>query len=185
MEIFQTTIPEVKLFKPRIFGDARGSFFESYNQNTIKQVGIDAIFVQDNQSQSTRGVLRGLHYQMGEHAQAKLVRVLQGEVLDVAVDIRKGSPTFGKYFSAIISAENGHQMFVPRGFAHGFVVLSETATFAYKCDNFYHKPAEGGIIWNDPTINIDWSLDLKDVLLSEKDEILPNLENCQNDFVYL
>lgn len=184
MEIFETTIPEVKLFKPRVFGDPRGSFFESYNQNTIKQAGIETVFVQDNQSQSTRGVLRGLHYQLGEHAQAKLVRVLEGEVLDVAVDIRKGSPTFGKYFSAIISAENGHQMFVPRGFAHGFVVLSEKAVFAYKCDNFYNKPAEGGIAWNDPAIGIDWKIDINEVLLSEKDEILPNLENCLNDFVY-
>jgi len=184
MEIFETSIPEVKLFKPSVFDDARGSFFESYNLNTIKKAGIEATFVQDNQSFSSRGVLRGLHYQTGAHAQAKLVRVLQGEVLDIAVDVRKGSPTYGKYFSAILSAENQKQMFVPRGFAHGFVVLSETATFFYKCDNFYNKESEGGIVWNDPTIHVDWQMDKSLILLSEKDEILPTLEHCKNDFIY-
>lgn len=184
MEVFSTTIKEVILFKPRVFKDSRGCFFESYNANTLKEIGIHATFVQDNQSQSTRGVLRGLHYQTGVHAQAKLVRVLEGEVYDVAIDIRVGSPSYGQYFGAILSAENGHQMFIPRGFAHGFVVLSSTATFFYKCDNFYNKESEGGIIWNDASIAIDWKIDTKEILLSEKDEILPTIEHCKNGFVY-
>ena len=184
MEIFETTIPEVKYFKPSVFGDARGTFFESYNQNSFQAVGITANFVQDNQSLSSKGVLRGLHYQTGASAQAKLVRVIRGAVYDVAVDIRRGSPTYGQYFGAILSGDNGHQLFVPRGFAHGFVVLEDDTIFAYKCDNFYHKAAEGGIIWNDPAININWPIDLTSVLLSEKDAILPHLENCINDFNY-
>jgi dTDP-4-dehydrorhamnose 3,5-epimerase len=184
MEVLETSIPEVILFKPRVFSDARGSFFESYNQNSIREIGITNIFVQDNQSQSSKGVLRGLHYQLGEYAQAKLVRVIKGSVYDVAVDIRKGSPTYGKYFGTILSEENKLQMLVPRGFAHGFIVLEDETIFAYKCDNFYNKASEGGLIWNDPSINIDWQMDTKDILLSEKDEVLPNLENCLNDFVY-
>ena len=184
MEVLKTSIPEVILFRPRVFSDARGSFFESYNQNSIREIGITNIFVQDNQSQSSKGVLRGLHYQLGEYAQAKLVRVIKGSVYDVAVDIRKGSPTYGKYFGAILSEENKLQMLVPRGFAHGFIVLEDETIFAYKCDNFYHKASEGGIIWNDSSIGIDWQMDTKDILLSEKDEVLPNLENCLNDFVY-
>lgn len=184
MEVLQTTISEVILFKPSVFSDTRGLFFEAYNQRTLKEIGIDTTFVQDNQSQSSKGVLRGLHYQMGEHAQAKLVRVVKGAVYDVAVDIRKGSPTFGRYFGSILSEQNGYQMFIPRGFAHGFLVLEDDTIFAYKCDNFYNKASEGGIIWNDSQIDIDWQMDKKDILLSEKDEVLPNLDNCLNDFVY-
>lgn len=184
MEVFKTTIPEVILFKPRVFEDNRGYFFESYNQNALKEIGITCQFVQDNQSKSSRGVLRGLHYQNGSHAQAKLVRVLEGEVLDIAVDIRKGSPTYGQYFSALLSADNGLQMFIPRGFAHGFVVLSQTASFFYKCDNFYNKESEGGILWNDTSINIDWQIPMAEILLSAKDELLPSLEFCRNEFVY-
>lgn len=184
MEVLQTTIPDVILFRPRIFNDSRGSFFESYNQNTIKEIGITQTFVQDNQSQSARGVLRGLHYQMGEHAQAKLVRVIKGSVFDVAVDIRKNSPTFGQYFGSVLSEENKLQMFVPRGFAHGFIVLEDETIFAYKCDNYYNKDSEGGIIWNDPTIKINWQMDANAILLSEKDELLPSLANCKNDFIY-
>jgi dTDP-4-dehydrorhamnose 3,5-epimerase len=184
MEVFETTIPEVILFKPRVFEDSRGSFFESYNRNTIASIGISDVFVQDNQSQSTKGVLRGLHYQTGEHAQSKLVRVLEGAVYDVAVDIRKGSPHYGKYFGAILSAENKKQMYIPRGFAHGFIVLSDTSVFAYKCDNFYTKESEGGIVWNDPFIHIDWQMDVDSILLSEKDELLPRIEHCRNDFIY-
>lgn len=184
MEVFETSIPEVILFKPQVFQDNRGSFFESYNQNKIKEIGIDAVFVQDNQSFSSKGVLRGLHYQTGVYAQAKLVRVIQGSVYDVAVDIRLGSPTYGKFFGAILSGENQKQLFIPRGFAHGFIVLEDHTIFAYKCDNFYHKASEGGIVWNDATINIDWRLDSKDILLSDKDIILPTLENCINDFNY-
>jgi dTDP-4-dehydrorhamnose 3,5-epimerase len=183
MELFETSIPEVILFKPRVFSDTRGSFFESYNQNSLKTIGITSVFVQDNQSESKRGVLRGLHYQTGEHAQAKLVRVLQGEVFDVAVDIRIGSGSYGKCFGTTLSAANGKQMYIPRGFAHGFLVLSDTAVFAYKCDNFYAKESEGGIIWNDPSIHIDWGIDQDQILLSEKDELLPPLENCRNDFM--
>lgn len=184
MEVFETSIKDVILFKPRVFADSRGSFFESYNQNTIATIGINCNFVQDNQSHSSKGVLRGLHYQVGENAQAKLVRVIRGSVYDVAVDIRKGSPTYGQYFGSVLSEENQLQMFVPRGFAHGFLVLEDNTIFTYKCDNFYNKPSEGGIIWNDPTIHIDWKMDTENILLSDKDAILPTLENCRNDFTY-
>ena len=178
MQILPTPIKEVILFEPKIFKDHRGYFYESYNSESLSKIGIHCQFVQDNQSKSTKGVLRGLHFQTGEAAQAKLVRVLEGEVLDVAVDIRKDSPTFGKYVSAILSAENNRQMFIPRGFAHGFVVLSETATFFYKCDNFYCKELEGGVIYNDPDIGIDWQINKNDIILSEKDLILPQLKNA-------
>jgi dTDP-4-dehydrorhamnose 3,5-epimerase len=185
MNVLETSIKDVILFEPRKFEDPRGYFFESFNKDSFAKIGITQDFVQDNQSKSTRGVLRGLHYQTGVHAQAKLVRVLEGEVLDVAVDIRKGSPTYGKYVSAVLSADNNRQMLIPRGFAHGFVVLSPTATFFYKCDNLYNKDSEGGILWNDPTLNIDWQIAPSEVLLSEKDAILPTMELCRNDFNYL
>jgi dTDP-4-dehydrorhamnose 3,5-epimerase len=153
---------------------------ESFNERTF-QKGVDqeVHFVQDNQSFSSKGVLRGLHYQTGEHAQAKLVRVLQGEVLDVAVDIRPDSPTHGQFEAIVLSGENQKQFFIPRGFAHGFLVLSETATFFYKCDNFYNKESEGGIIFNDKAIAIDWNFNESDLLISEKDQILPSLENAK------
>jgi dTDP-4-dehydrorhamnose 3,5-epimerase len=184
MEVFPTPIPEVILFRPQVFSDARGSFFESFQVEKLRAIGIAQNFVQDNQSHSSKGVLRGLHYQTGSYAQAKLVRVIQGEVLDVAVDIRRGSPTFGKYVSAVLSGTNHMQMLVPRGFAHGFIVRENDTIFSYKCDNFYHKEAEGGIIWNDSNVQIDWQLENNEVLLSEKDAILPSLELCKNDFVY-
>jgi dTDP-4-dehydrorhamnose 3,5-epimerase len=153
---------------------------ESFNENTFQNgTGQKVHFVQDNQSFSSRGVLRGLHYQTGEHAQAKLVRVLQGEVLDVAVDIRPESETFGQHVAVLLSAENQKQLFVPRGFAHGFVVLSDTATFFYKCDNFYNKESEGGIIFNDASINIDWQLSENELLISEKDLVLPLLKDAK------
>ena len=153
---------------------------ESFNENTFQNgTGQKVHFVQDNQSFSSRGVLRGLHYQTGEHAQAKLVRVLQGEVLDVAVDIRPESETFGQHVAVLLSAENQKQLFVPRGFAHGFIVLSETATFFYKCDNFYNKESEGGIIFNDASINIDWQLSENELLISEKDLVLPLLKDAK------
>lgn len=168
------------MLEPTIFLDARGYFMESFNENTFeKGTGNRVHFVQDNQSFSSKGVLRGLHYQTGEHAQAKLVRVLQGEVLDVAVDIRPESETFGQHVAVLLSAENQKQLFVPRGFAHGFVVLSETATFFYKCDNFYNKESEGGIIFNDATINIDWQLPESELLISEKDSVLPQLKEAK------
>lgn len=173
---FSTThIPDLLVFEPAVFRDERGYFFESFNQRAWEEAGVRTPFVQDNQAFSSRGVLRGLHYQVGEWAQAKLVRVLAGEVLDVAVDLREKSPTFGQWYSIRLSAENKRQLYVPRGFAHGYLVLSETAEFAYKCDNFYAKAAEGGVRFDDPTLAIDWGFDLSAVLVSEKDLILPSL----------
>ena len=165
---------------PKIIRDQRGYFMESFNEKTFaEKIGLDVHFVQDNQSFSTKGVLRGLHYQAGDHAQAKLVRVLKGEVLDVAVDIRPDSPTYGQYDSAILSGENQKQFFVPRGFAHGFLVLSDSAVFFYKCDNFYNKESEGGIIYNDASIGIDWGFPHLDLLVSEKDKHLPALADSK------
>lgn len=180
MNFIPTKLQGCYIIEPKIIRDERGYFMESFNEKTFQNgVGQAVHFVQDNQSFSTKGVLRGLHYQTGEHAQAKLVRVLQGEVLDVAVDIRPDSPTFGQYESVLLSGENQKQFFVPRGFAHGFLVLSETATFFYKCDNFYNKESEGGIIYNDETININWQFSLEDLIISEKDKVQPTLENAK------
>ena len=180
MNFIPTKLQGCFIIEPKIIKDDRGYFMESFNEKTF-QIGIgqEVHFVQDNQSFSTRGVLRGLHYQCSEHAQAKLVRVLQGEVLDVAVDLRPASKTFGQYEAVKLSAENQKQFFVPRGFAHGFLVLSETATFFYKCDNFYNKESEGGLIYNDETINIDWQFPTIDLLISEKDLVQPNLEKSR------
>lgn len=173
MPFISTPIPDLIVFEPRIFPDERGYFFESYNRLTWEEAGVTMNFVQDNQARSTRGVLRGLHYQTGEMAQAKLVRVLDGEVLDVVVDIRPESPTYGQWYGIRLSAENKRQMLVPRGFAHGYIVLSETAEFFYKCDNFYSKAHEGGIRYDDPQLRIDWEFDLAQVLVAEKDLALP------------
>ena len=158
MPFIKTDIPDLLVYEPKVFEDSRGYFFESYNQNTFFADGADMKFVQDNQAKSCYGVIRGLHYQHEPHAQTKLVRALQGTILDVAVDIRKGSPTFGKVFSIELSAENKKQLLVPKGFAHGYSVLSETAEVMYKCDAFYHKESEGGIIFNDSKLNIDWKV---------------------------
>jgi dTDP-4-dehydrorhamnose 3,5-epimerase len=174
MNFKNTSIAGLKILEPRIFGDHRGYFYESYNKKTLLAAGIDCEFVQDNRSKSVRGVLRGLHYQIGEYAQAKLVTVLSGEVLDVAVDLRPDSPTYGQHHSILLSAENKTQFFVPRGFAHGFVVLSETAEFFYKCDNFYNKESEGGIRFDCPILNIDWQIELEAIQLSDKDKVLPD-----------
>ena len=180
MTFTETKLKGCFILEPKIIKDERGYFMESFNEKTFQEgIGQKVTFVQDNQSFSTRGVLRGLHYQCGEHAQAKLVRVLQGEVLDVAVDIRPESATFGQYQSVLLSAENQKQFFVPRGFAHGFLVLSDTATFFYKCDNFYNKESEGGIIFNDNTIHIDWNFPFEKLIISEKDQNLPNLLNTK------
>lgn len=180
MNFIKTKLKGCFILEPRIFNDERGYFMESFNEKAFCEgVGENVHFVQDNQSFSTRGVLRGLHYQSGAHAQAKLVRVLQGEVLDVAVDIRPGSATYGQYEAVLLSGDNQNQFFVPRGFAHGFLVLSETATFFYKCDNFYNKESEGGIIYNDPAINIDWGFEAGKLIISEKDRLLPTLENAK------
>ncbi len=171
MNFIQTEIEGVVIVEPRVFEDARGYFFESYNEAEFVKNGITARFVQDNQSKSSYGVIRGLHCQRGEHAQAKLVRVLEGRVLDVAVDARAGSPTFGKHLAVELSAENQRQLFIPRGFLHGFAVLSETATFAYKCDNLYCKESEFSIRYDDPEIGIDWQIPPEKVITSEKDRI--------------
>lgn len=180
MKIIKTDIEGCLILEPGIIRDDRGYFMESFNERTfVEQTGIQVHFVQDNQSFSSKGVLRGLHYQTGDHSQTKLVRVITGEVLDVAVDIRPGSPTYGKYAAALLSEENMRQMFIPRGFAHGFLVMSETATFFYKCDNFYKKESEAGIRFDDPMINIDWKLLPKDLKISEKDFALPYLENAR------
>ena len=180
MTFTETKLKGCFILEPKIIKDERGYFIESFNEKTFQEgIGQNVTFVQDNQSFSTRGVLRGLHYQCGEHAQAKLVRVLQGEVLDVAVDLRPESETFGQYEAVLLSSDNQKQFFVPRGFAHGFLVLSETATFFYKCDNFYNKESEGGFMYNDETVNIDWSFPLDKLIISEKDAILPNIENAR------
>lgn len=179
--IFTPTHPEgCFIIEPNVIKDDRGYFMESFNQERFeKGTGVSINFVQDNQSYSTKGVLRGLHYQTGSHAQAKLVRVLQGEVLDVAVDIRPGSKTYGQHVSVVLSAQNNKQLFIPRGFAHGFLVLSDTATFFYKCDNLYNKESEGGIMYNDPAIGIDWGMAAESLIISDKDLVLPNLENSR------
>ena len=180
MTVLPTKLSGCFILEPKIIADARGYFMESFNERTFQEAtGTEVHFVQDNQSYSTKGVLRGLHYQCGEQAQAKLVRVLNGEVLDVAVDIRPESETYGQYVAEILSGENQRQLFIPRGFAHGFLVLSERATFFYKCDNFYNKESEGGIIYNDVTLNIDWQLNDKELLVSEKDMFLPTLANAR------
>ncbi len=179
MKVIKTSIPDVLIFEPKVFGDARGYFLESFRQDVIDEHIGDVRFVQDNESYSQRGVLRGLHFQRPPYTQGKLVRVLQGEVLDVAVDLRLDSPTYGEHVNVILSAENKRQFWVPRGFAHGFVVLSETALFSYKCDNYYAPAYDGGIAWNDPAIAIDWLLPEKELLLSEKDMKHPGLASVK------
>ena len=174
MKIKETPLKDCYIIEPTVFEDERGYFFEKYNEKRFEELtGMNGHFVQDNISKSSYGVLRGLHLQKGEHAQAKLVSCLEGKVFDVAVDLRRESPTFGKWFGIELTPENKLQLYVPRGFAHGFSVLSETAIFSYKCDNFYHKESEGSVIWNDPELNIDWKLPLDAVQLSEKDKTLP------------
>ncbi len=182
MPFIPTKIKDVVIFEPRIFTDDRGYFFETYNEKLFNDNGITAKFVQDNQSKSSYGVIRGLHFQKGEHAQAKLVRVLQGSVLDVAVDLRAGSETYGKYVAVELSDVNNLQLFIPRGFAHGFSVLSRTAVFAYKCDNLYCKESEGGINCNDSDLGIDWQIPAEDRILSEKDKLHPLFKDFETCF---
>lgn len=170
MKVIKTEIEGVVIIEPIIFSDERGYFFESFSQKEFEKKVCNTTFVQDNESKSTYGVLRGLHFQKMPYAQSKLVRVVKGSVLDIAVDIRKGSPTFGKHVATVLSEENKMQFFVPRGFAHGFVVLSDEAIFQYKCDNYYAPKSEGGIMLNDPALNIDWQIPEKDIILSEKDK---------------
>lgn len=180
MKLIETGIKDLYIIEPEVFGDNRGYFMESYNRNTFLKLGLDYDFVQDNQSKSKKGVLRGLHFQK-KYPQAKLVRVIEGEVFDVAVDLRKNSPTFGKWFGVLLSDENKRMFMIPRGFAHGFVVLSESATFTYKCDEFYHPEDEGGINWNDKEIDIKWPIDFEPIL-SEKDKRHPCLKEVELDF---
>ena len=184
MPFIETGFTGLKIFEPRVFADSRGYFFESFNKTLFHEAGIVTDFVQDNESRSQRGVLRGLHYQLNPFAQAKLIRVVEGEVLDVVVDIRLGSPTYGKHFDLLVSAENKKQLYIPRGFAHGFVVLSDTCIFQYKCDNFYSKESEGGIHFNDPALNINWGIDLSQAIVSDKDKVLPLFKDCKNTFTF-
>jgi len=178
MTIIPTPLADCFVIVPRVFNDDRGYFFESFNENTFaEKTGKHIHVVQDNQSFSTKGVLRGLHFQKGEFSQSKLVRVTRGEVLDVAVDLRKGSPTYGQHHAVMLSAENYHQLFIPKGFAHGFIVLSDDAIFQYKCDGFYDKQSEGGIYYADPALGIDWRLDKSEYIVNGKDEQLPLLKD--------
>ena len=175
MKVIKTKLEGVVIIEPQVFFDDRGYFFESFSQQRFNEQVAPITFVQDNESKSSYGVLRGLHFQKPPFAQSKLVRVMKGKVLDVAVDLRKGSPTFGQYESVVLSEENKRQFFIPQGFAHGFAVLSEEAIFQYKCDNYYAPQSEGSVRWNDPTIAIDWQLPEKDIILSAKDEKAPLL----------
>ena len=179
MDIVQTEIPGVVIVEPRVFSDARGYFFESFSQREFDEKVRPVRFVQDNESKSAYGVIRGLHFQKGEFAQSKLVRVVKGAVLDVVVDIRKGSPTFGKHVAVELSEDNHRQLFVPRGFAHGFSVLSEEVIFQYKCDNYYAPQSEGAIAWDDPDLGIDWRIPADKVLLSAKDSAHPRLKDAE------
>lgn len=182
MKIIETPIPDLLIIEPRVFADERGYFFESYNASNFKKYGLETNFVQDNESKSHRGVIRGLHYQLGPHSQTKLIRVIRGTVYDVAVDLRKGSPTFGQWYGLEVSAANKKQFYIPKGFAHGFSVLSEYAIFSYKCDNFYNPASERGIRYDDPAFGIDWKLSEAEAVVSEKDMILPFLADAEMNF---
>lgn len=182
MEVIKTEIEGVVIIEPRIFKDDRGYFYESFSQREFEEKVCKTTFVQDNQSKSSYGVLRGLHFQKPPYCQSKLVRCIKGAVLDVAVDIRKGSPTFGKYVAVELTEDNHRQFFVPRGFAHGFAVLTPEAVFQYKCDNFYNKESEGSVAWNDPQLAIDWRIPADKVLLSEKDKLSKFL--CDADYLF-
>lgn len=182
MKIVETGIEGLIILEPKVFEDERGYFFESFNLNVWKELGINQKFVQDNQSKSSYGVIRGLHYQLNPHSQTKVVRVLQGEVLDVAVDLRKNSRTFGKSFSLLLSDQNKRQMLIPKGFAHGFAVLSEVAVFYYKCDDLYNPPFERGIRYNDPALAIDWMIPQDKRIVSGKDQILPAFDQAEMNF---
>ena len=184
MNISETGLKGLIIIEPRVFNDSRGYFFESYNQERFTEAGIEFQPVQDNESKSTRGVIRGLHYQLNPQAQSKLIRVMQGRIFDVALDIRKGSPTFGKWFGIELDSETKKQLFIPRGFAHGFSVLSETAIIQYKCDNVYNPQLERGINLNDPVINIDWKLNNLPTVISDKDLRNPDFERAEYNFNY-
>lgn len=182
MKIINTPIADLLIIEPRIFTDDRGYFYESYNQIAYNKAGIESVFVQDNESKSVKGTIRGLHYQLNPYSQSKLVSVKEGVVFDVAVDLRKNSPTFGQWFGVELSAVNKLQFYIPKGFAHGFSVLSESVVFSYKCDNFYNPDAEKGIAYNDSDLNIDWKIQSKDVLISPKDKNHPFFNNAEMNF---
>ncbi|MBQ8778598.1 MAG: dTDP-4-dehydrorhamnose 3,5-epimerase [Alistipes sp.] len=185
MAVIKTAIESVLIIEPKLFGDERGYFFESYNEERFRaETGIETRFVQDNESRSKYGVLRGLHFQRPPYAQAKLVRVIKGRVLDVAVDIRTGSPTYGRYVAVELSEDNHRQLFIPKGFAHGYAVMSDEAIFQYKCDNLYHPECEGAIVWNDPSIAINWGISEADIILSEKDKHNPTFAEIGEVFTY-
>lgn len=184
MNIIQTEIPGVVIIEPKVFGDSRGYFFESFSEKMFVEKVAQTRFVQDNESRSCYGVVRGLHFQKPPHAQAKLVRVVKGRVLDVAVDVRKGSPTYGKHVAVELTEDNHRQFFIPRGFAHGFAVLSEDAVFQYKCDNYYAPQSEGAIAWDDPDLGIDWRIPMDKALLSEKDSRHPRLKDAEIPFEF-
>lgn len=184
MNIIETSIPDVIIIEPRVFKDARGYFFESFSQRAFNEKVYKTVFVQDNESKSSYGVVRGLHFQKPPYAQSKLVRVIKGAVLDVAVDIRTGSPTFGKHVAIELNENNHYQLFIPRGFAHGFSVLSEEAVLSYKCDNYYSPHHEGGLAWNDPLLNIDWGIPFQHIILSEKDKTNKDLNDLGCLFNY-
>ena len=184
MEVIKTHIDGVVIIEPKVFGDARGYFFESFSEREFKEKVGDIHFVQDNESMSKFGVMRGLHFQRPPYAQSKLVRCVKGQVVDVAVDIRKGSPTYGQHVAVLLTEDNHRQFFIPQGFAHGFAVLSETAVFQYKCDNFYHPEADGGISILDESLGIDWGLAMKEALVSEKDAKHPKLAEFDSPFIY-
>jgi dTDP-4-dehydrorhamnose 3,5-epimerase len=184
MPFTPTGFPGLLIYDPLVYGDDRGYFFESYNRQTFSKEGVDIFFVQDNQARSVYGVVRGLHFQKDPHSQTKLIRALEGNILDVVVDLRKGSPTCGKVYTVELSAQNKKQLLVPQGFAHGYSVLSETAEVFYKCDRFYNKETEGGVVYNDPALSIDWMIPPDKMILSPKDLVLPVLAECQHNFVY-
>jgi dTDP-4-dehydrorhamnose 3,5-epimerase len=184
MPFNKTEFPGLLIFEPIVYEDSRGYFFESYNENVFKEQNVDLRFVQDNQSSSSHGIVRGLHYQLNPQAQTKLIRVLAGNILDVVVDIRKNSPTYGKFFSIELSSANRKQLFIPPGFAHGFSVLSERAEVFYKCDKFYNRELEAGIRFNDPFLDIDWKVPVENVTISEKDRQLPLFADCKNNFEF-
>ena len=184
MPFTPTEFPGLLIYEPRVFNDDRGYFFESYNENTFLADGVAMKFVQDNQARSTYCVIRGLHFQLAPHAQTKLIRSLSGSILDVVVDLRKGSPKYGKVFSIELSADNKKQLLVPKGFAHGYSVLTETAEVLYKCDAFYHKESEGGLLFNDPALAIDWQIPADKALVAAKDLILPGLSSVVSNFIF-
>lgn len=184
MPFIKTFIPDLLIFEPVVFEDNRGYFFESYNEKVFADNGVEIKFIQDNQAKSTYGVIRGLHFQLSPYSQIKLIRVLSGTILDVAVDIRTGSPTYGKAYTIELSAENKKQLLVPKGFAHGYSVLTETAEVMYKCDVFYHKQSEGGLMYNDPALAIDWKIPADKTIVAQKDLLHPNIDHLEHNFIF-